>query len=193
MIKITSISVSYRQLRMAWHYILSLSKSKCSSSLVSFNAWTSQRLFKSNPQVKHRTSSERLLHVLNLVRPLTVRQKICHKENSESEQRTMHALGLRRARASSDNDRSSHSRVRIRSTTSERVTHLHITVPAITRGSVARPHELENERRLGSSQSTNFLPTLQYLNAWNRLIFLLSVSEYFGSQLQFAQRLKTLM
>ena len=35
------------------------------------------------------------------------------------------------------------------------MTHLHITVPAITRGSVARPDELENERRLGSSQSTN--------------------------------------
>ena len=75
MIKITSIFVSYRFLRMAWHYILSLSdhfpasrnsvyiprdlaaesKSKCSSSLVKFNVWTSQRLLKSNPQVNHRT------------------------------------------------------------------------------------------------------------------------------------------
>ena len=71
MIKITSIFVSYRFLRMARHYILSLSdhfpaswnslyipydlavesKSKCSSSLVKLNAWTSQRLLKSNPQV----------------------------------------------------------------------------------------------------------------------------------------------
>ena len=75
MIKITSIFVSYRFLRMAWHYILSLadhfpasqnsvyiprdlaaeSKSKPSSSSVKFNAWTSQRLLKSNPQVNHRT------------------------------------------------------------------------------------------------------------------------------------------
>ena len=54
-------------------------------------------------------SSERLLHVLNLVRPLTVLEKICHKENYESEQRTMHTLGkdfdtteLWRARASSE-------------------------------------------------------------------------------------------
>ena len=71
MIKIRSIFVSYRFLRMARHYILSLSdhfpaswnslyipydlavesKSKCSSSLVKLNAWTSQRLLKSNPQV----------------------------------------------------------------------------------------------------------------------------------------------
>ena len=28
-------------------------------------------------------------------------------------------------------------------TTSERVTHLHISVPAITRGTLARPHELQ--------------------------------------------------
>ena len=75
LIKITSIFVSYRFLRMAWHYILSLSdhfpasqnsvyiprdlavesKSKRSSSRVKFNAWTSQRLLKSNPQVNHRT------------------------------------------------------------------------------------------------------------------------------------------
>ena len=75
MIKITSIFVSYRFLRMAWHYILSLSdhfqasqnsvyiprdlaaesKSKRSSSRVKFNPWTSQRLLKSNPQVNHRT------------------------------------------------------------------------------------------------------------------------------------------
>ena len=74
MIKITSIFFSYRFLRIAWHYILSLSdhfparrnsvyiprdlaaesKSKCSSFLVKFNAWTSQRLLKSNPQVNHR-------------------------------------------------------------------------------------------------------------------------------------------
>ena len=66
MIKITSIFVSYRFLRMAWHYILSLSdhfpasqnsvyiphdlaaesNSKRSSSRVKFNAWTSQRLLK---------------------------------------------------------------------------------------------------------------------------------------------------
>ena len=75
MIKITSIFVSYRFLRMARHYILSLSdhfpaswnsiyiprdlaaesKRNCSSSLVKLNAWTSQRLLKSNPQVNHRT------------------------------------------------------------------------------------------------------------------------------------------
>ena len=46
------------------------------------------------------------------------------------------------------NDRSSRSRVRTRlitktSTTSERVTHLHIPVPAITRGTLARTHELK--------------------------------------------------
>ena len=50
------------------------------------------------------------------------------------------------------NDRSSRSRVRTRlitktSTTSERVTHLHILVPAITRGTLARTHELKRRTR----------------------------------------------
>ena len=45
-----------------------------------------------------------------------------------------------------ESDRSSHSRVRTRlipSTTSKRVTHLHIPVPVVTRGTLARPHELD--------------------------------------------------
>ena len=50
------------------------------------------------------------------------------------------------------NDSSSRSRVRTRlitkaSTTNERVTHLHIRVPAITRGTLARTHELKTEMR----------------------------------------------
>ena len=32
------------------------------------------------------------VRVLNLIKLLTVLYKICHKENSESEQRTMHAI-----------------------------------------------------------------------------------------------------
>ena len=54
-------------------------------------------------------SSERLLRVLNSARLLTVLYKICHKENSEFEQRTIQALSqdfdateLWRARASSE-------------------------------------------------------------------------------------------
>ena len=68
--------------------------------------------------------------------------EIWHKENSESEQRTMHVLiriWSHRTSASVcffGNDRSSHSRIRISLdpmsvyTTSERVTNLHILVPA---------------------------------------------------------------
>ena len=42
-----------------------------------FNAWTSQRLFKSNPQVNHRTHLKDCTPgVLNLVRPLTPLKKI---------------------------------------------------------------------------------------------------------------------
>ena len=86
MIKITSIFVSYRFLRLAWHYILSLSdhfptrrnsvyiprdlaaesKSKCSSSLVRFNAWTSQRLliWKTPPCLKFGKTSNRIVENL---------------------------------------------------------------------------------------------------------------------------------
>ena len=88
----------------------------------------------------------------------------------------MHALGeyfdtteLRRARASSktidlrtlefgpDQSRSP-------STTSKRVTHLHIPVPAITRGTVARPHELE--RKATSQQLSKVYSTV---NLFDRL------------------------
>ena len=67
----------------------------------------------------------------------------------------MHALSeefdpteLRRARASSEamdlrTLESGPDQLRSPSTTNERVTHLHISVPAITRGTLARPHELK--------------------------------------------------
>ena len=69
MVKITSISSSYTFLRIAWHDIFSLSQHLLASwnnssiyppccrveEQMPFNAWTSQRLFKSNPQVNHRT------------------------------------------------------------------------------------------------------------------------------------------
>ena len=68
MVKITSISNSYTFLRIAWHDINFLAITAPSSKLefvypacfrveeqMPFNAWTSQRLFKSYPQVNHRT------------------------------------------------------------------------------------------------------------------------------------------
>ena len=67
----------------------------------------------------------------------------------------MHALSeefdpteLRRARASSETIdlrtlEFGLASTRCPSTTSERVTNLHILVPAITRGTLARPHELQ--------------------------------------------------
>ena len=78
--------------------ILRISKRKCSCIFSSINS---------------------LLRVLNLVRPLTVLQKNCHKENSRSEQRTMHVLiRIWSHRTSGSvcffgNDRSSHSRIQI--------------------------------------------------------------------------------
>ena len=106
MVKITSIFGSYKFLRIAWHDIFTLSHHLLASwnlyiprverrranahLLVKFNSWTSQRLLIWNPIPKY--SSERLLRVLNLLRPLTVLWKICRKENSESGQRTIHAL-----------------------------------------------------------------------------------------------------
>ena len=71
MVKITSIFGSYRFLRIAWHDIFSHSHRPLASwnlyivrvagrranahLLVKFNAWMSQRLLNSNPQLNHRT------------------------------------------------------------------------------------------------------------------------------------------
>ena len=67
MVKITSISSSYRFLRIAWAwYFLTITAPSSKLEFVyppcfrvkeqmPVNAWTSQRLFKSNPQVNHRT------------------------------------------------------------------------------------------------------------------------------------------
>ena len=59
-------------------------------------------------------------------------------------------------------DRSSRSRVRTRLitkcvyyVTSERVTHLHIHVPAITRGTLARTHELKTEKPVFKSNGND--------------------------------------
>ena len=77
MVKITSIFGSYSFLRTAWHDIFSLSHHLLASwnlyipvlrsrranayPLVKLNAWTSQRLLKSIPEVDHRTHLRPLL------------------------------------------------------------------------------------------------------------------------------------
>ena len=69
MVKITSISSSYRFLRIAWHYIFSLSKSKSKCFLMPGRVKGPL-----NPIPK--LTKTVLLRVLNLVRPLTLLQKI---------------------------------------------------------------------------------------------------------------------
>ena len=64
--------------------------------LVKFNAWTSLKGSRIEIQVNHRSQlKDRVLRVLNLLRPPTVMEKICHKETFESWQRTMYALTYR--------------------------------------------------------------------------------------------------
>ena len=53
--------------------------------------------------------------------------------------------------------------LRSASTTSERVTHLHIPVPAITRGTLARTHELKKHCHFRIKQDAMG----EYTSAWN--------------------------
>ena len=130
MVKITSIFGSYRFLRIAWHDIFLLSD-------LSDHFPASWNLYTMYPAVILRSRRENAHLLVNPIPKLTIvliwktpaclkfgktsnrGVEIWHKENSESEQRTMHVLiRIWSHRTSGSvcfvgNDRSSHSRIRI--------------------------------------------------------------------------------
>ena len=174
-VKITSIFFSYRFLRIAWYDIFSLSdhfrsfqqtgicispvtlrrsRSANAHLLTMLNAWTSQRLLKSNPKftivliwksppcLKLGKTSNRA------VENLPQRKLWVWAANDARSQRRFWSHRTSVRACFFGNDRSSHSRVRTRfwlrspSTTRARVTYLHIPVPAITSGTLVRPRAL---------------------------------------------------